>query len=263
MSGIAPRGRGTRDNRVMPWSTSELAALAGTTVNAIRHYHRVGLLDQPERRSNGYKSYGATHLLRLLQIRRLREIGVPLDRIEEVASSERPQEPLRAIDAELDIEIKRLKQMRADIGAILDGGFSAWLPVEFKDVADRLSSAEKAALLLSTRLYDDRALADMRQMLLDEAGRSDEAAQEFDALPPDAGEDVRGRLAQRFAPELALVFSRYPWLTDPSGHMSVPRGAAQAALAETMSTLYNPAQRDVMARAIELARAEGGANAQA
>ena len=45
--------------------------------------------------------------------------------------------------------------------------------------------------------------------------------------------------------------------------MSVPLDATQAALAEAMSALYNPAQRDVMARAIELARAEDGASTQA
>lgn len=76
-------------------------------------------------------------------------------------------------------------------------------------------------------------------------------------------EDVRGRLAERFAPELALAFRQYPWLTDPSGRMSVPLDAALAALAEAMSALYNPAQRDAMTRAIELARAEDGANTQA
>jgi hypothetical protein len=45
--------------------------------------------------------------------------------------------------------------------------------------------------------------------------------------------------------------------------MSVPLDAAQAALAKAMSALYNPAQRDVMTRAIELAPAEDGANTQA
>ncbi|WP_225855859.1 MerR family transcriptional regulator [Microbacterium algeriense] len=259
---IATREQGTRHNRVMPWSTTELAALAGTTVNAIRHYHRVGLLDHPERRSNGYKSYEATHLLRLLQIRRLREIGVPLDRIEEVASGARPSETLRTIDAELDIEIERLQRMRADISVILNGDFAAWLPVEFEDVADRLSPAEKAVILLSTTLYDSQALADIRQMVLDEADRSAEASEEFDTLPPDADEDVRVRLAERFAPELASAFRRYAWLTDPSGHMSVPLDAAQVALAEAMSALYNPAQRDVMAQAIKLARAQDGESTQ-
>ena len=48
----------------------------------MRHYHEAGLLDEPERRSNGYKQYGVPHLLRLLQIRRLRDLGVPLAQIE-------------------------------------------------------------------------------------------------------------------------------------------------------------------------------------
>jgi hypothetical protein len=39
------------------WSTSELAKLAGTTVNTIRHYHRSGVLEEPDRRRNGYKQY--------------------------------------------------------------------------------------------------------------------------------------------------------------------------------------------------------------
>jgi DNA-binding transcriptional MerR regulator len=33
----------------MAWSTRELAELASTTVNTIRHYHRLGLLAEPER----------------------------------------------------------------------------------------------------------------------------------------------------------------------------------------------------------------------
>jgi DNA-binding transcriptional MerR regulator len=45
------------------WSTRELAELAGTTVNTVRHYHRIGLLDEPERRNNGYKEYGVPHLV--------------------------------------------------------------------------------------------------------------------------------------------------------------------------------------------------------
>ena len=62
----------------MGWSTSELARLAGATVNTVRHYHKLGLLTEPERMSNGYKQYGASHLLRLHQIRRMRELGIPL-----------------------------------------------------------------------------------------------------------------------------------------------------------------------------------------
>ncbi len=53
---------------MMAWSTRQLAALAGTTLRAVRHYHEVGLLDEPERASNGYKQYRTEHLLRLLRI---------------------------------------------------------------------------------------------------------------------------------------------------------------------------------------------------
>jgi DNA-binding transcriptional MerR regulator len=42
----------------MAGSTRELAEFAGITVNTIRHYHRLGLLDEPKRRYNGYKQYG-------------------------------------------------------------------------------------------------------------------------------------------------------------------------------------------------------------
>ena len=67
----------------MAWSTREIAELAGTTVNTVRHYHQVGLLEQPDRMSNGYKQYQVRHLVRLLKIRRLRDLDVPLDQIDE------------------------------------------------------------------------------------------------------------------------------------------------------------------------------------
>ena len=69
----------------MAWSTRELANLVGTTVNTIRHYHRLGLLDVPEREYNGYKQYEVRHLVRLLRIRRLVSLGVPLSQIGEVS----------------------------------------------------------------------------------------------------------------------------------------------------------------------------------
>uniref|UniRef100_UPI0037167E9A MerR family transcriptional regulator n=2 Tax=Bacillati TaxID=1783272 RepID=UPI0037167E9A len=53
----------------MAWSTRELAELAGTSLRAVRHYHEVGLLEEPERRANGYKQYGVAHLVRALRIR--------------------------------------------------------------------------------------------------------------------------------------------------------------------------------------------------
>ncbi|RUQ98146.1 MerR family transcriptional regulator [Labedella endophytica] len=106
----------------MPWSTRELAELAGTTLNAVRHYHRVGLLDEPDRTSNGYKQYQVRHLVRLIRIRRLRDLGVPLDRIEEVtAPGSAATEALSAIDADIAETMERLGRARSEIGAIVRG----------------------------------------------------------------------------------------------------------------------------------------------
>ncbi|WP_285363292.1 MerR family transcriptional regulator [Microbacterium sp. LMC-P-041] len=105
----------------MAWSTRELAELAGTTLNAVRHYHRVGLLDVPDRTANGYKQYEVRHLTRLILIRRLRDMGVPLDRIEQARCPESTEAALEAIDAELEESIDRLQRSRSEIGAILRG----------------------------------------------------------------------------------------------------------------------------------------------
>ncbi len=104
----------------MAWSTREVAHLAGTTVNTVRHDHRIGLLDEPDRLSNGYKQYEVRHLVRLLQIRRLRDLGVPLERIEHVeAHGDTASEALTAIDAELSMSISGLQRARAEIAALL------------------------------------------------------------------------------------------------------------------------------------------------
>lgn len=65
----------------MAWSTREVADLAGASVRAVRHYHEIGLLKEPERGANGYKHYGTSHLLRVLRIKRLTTLGFSLPQI--------------------------------------------------------------------------------------------------------------------------------------------------------------------------------------
>lgn len=113
----------------MPWSTRELAELASTTVNTIRHYHRIGLLDEPERRYNGYKQYEMQHLVTLLRIRRLADLGVPLSQLHDLSSgAEGASEVLHDLDAELQMSIERLQGARADIVEILRHRASAHGP---------------------------------------------------------------------------------------------------------------------------------------
>lgn len=238
----------------MAWSTRELADLAGTTVNTIRHYHRLGLLDEPERRYNGYKQYGIRHLVRLLRIRRLAQLGVPLSQVGPVgAGDENAPDALRAVDAKLAENIERLQQARADIAAILRDDAPADAPAGFASVAAHLSEADSSIIHIYTRLYDDDALADLRRMVEVDA-ESGAVGDEVSALPADADEATRQRLAERLAPTLVQNLIDYPWLTDPARRSSRGARATQQTFVEAVAELYNPAQIDVLARAGLLAQ---------
>ena len=231
----------------MAWSTRELAELAGTTVNTVRHYHRVGLLEEPDRMSNGYKQYQVRHLVRLLQIRRLRDLGVPLERIEQVGvRGDASTEALHAIDADLAASIERLQRARAEIQAILEGTSVTGVPAGFEHVAARLSESDQSLMLIYSQLYDDDAMADLREMVEDEP---DDMSREFDALAPDADEASRHRLVEPFAQTIAKQLAAYPWLSDPADHLSRSPQVTEDTFVESVRALYNPAQLDVLARA--------------
>lgn len=236
----------------MGWSTRELADLAGTTVNTVRHYHRAGLLDEPERMSNGYKQYRARHLVRLLQIRRLRDLGVPLAQIEAVgvANGADAAPALLAIDADLTASIERLQRARAEIRAILAGSTVTNVPAGFEDIAGKLSDPDRSLMLVYSQLYDESAMSDLKQMI---EADPDETSVEFDALTPDASDASRQRIAESLAPQLAKHLADYPWLTQQTEHLSKSLRVAREAFLATITELYNEAQLDVLGRASVLA----------
>lgn len=96
---------------------SQLAAYAGVTVRAVRHYHRVGLLAEPERDHSGYRVYEAGDVVRLIRIRTLAEAGVPLARVRELldADPETFATALDEIDRRLRVQIRALQQHRRQI----------------------------------------------------------------------------------------------------------------------------------------------------
>ena len=96
----------------MAWSTRRLAQLGGTTVKTIRHYHEIGLLDEPERAGNGYKQYGTAHLVHILQIARLRDLGMGLAQIAELEGSDEAfAATLHQLDAQLAESISHQQQL--------------------------------------------------------------------------------------------------------------------------------------------------------
>lgn len=238
----------------MPWSTSELADLAGTTVNTIRHYHGISLLPEPERRYNGYKQYGVQHLVRLLRIRRLADLGVPLSEVDPVGTDRASMpEVIKKVNSELSAQIARLQEARTQIAAILHDNAPADVPAGFTAVASRLSESDRSIIHVYARLYDQKAMADLRRMIeVDtEAGA---VANEIHQLPENADEAIRKQLAQRLAPTLAQNLIEYPWLSNPTGHLSKGTRVTRQVFNEAIQEFYNSAQIDVFARAAVLAQ---------
>src|SRR5882757_5950963 len=117
----------------------QLAAYAGVTVRAVRHYHQIGLLPEPQRDASGYRRYRATAVVALIKIRTLAEAGVPLSRIAAMLDADAAtfSEAVHGIDDHLRDEIERLETSRKQI-AQLAAGDSLALPPEVTFYLDRL-----------------------------------------------------------------------------------------------------------------------------
>jgi DNA-binding transcriptional MerR regulator len=117
----------------------QLAAYAGVTVRAVRHYHQIGLLPEPERDASGYRRYGARAVVSLIKIRTLANAGVPLSQIGQMLEADAPAfaEAVQRIDSHLRGEIERLETSRKQV-AQLAAGDSLALPPEVVCYLDRL-----------------------------------------------------------------------------------------------------------------------------
>ncbi|MGW7430977.1 MerR family transcriptional regulator [Streptomyces sp. NPDC054861] len=108
----------------------DAAAFAGTTPRAIRHYHEIGLLPEPERGGDDRRRYGYDDMIRLLWIRTMAEAGIALDDIRDAFADtasagadsedgiavvlERLEETLVAQEAELRRKRTAVRRMRAE-----------------------------------------------------------------------------------------------------------------------------------------------------
>lgn len=246
----------------MGWSTREIAELAGTSLRAVRHYHEVGLLAEPERRANGYKQYGVTHLVRVRRIKRLTDLGFSLHQIAEMGDDDHhPQEALRTLDAELAATIERLQRARVELGLILHQSAPTDLPPELAGAIDwqPLSEADRSLVVVMSRVLGPQSLQAYADMLADLP--PDPTSEDFDNLPADTDQEDRQALAERMAPYWRMLYTRHPSMLDT--RFDAPRGRQH--LTKTVNTamleLYNPAQIDVLARTQQLVEQDAGPGA--
>jgi DNA-binding transcriptional MerR regulator len=144
----------------------QLASYAGVTIRAVRHYHHVGLLPEPQRDSSGYRTYDAAAVVRLIRIRTLAEAGVPLARIRELLDADPATfgAAMVEIDRQLREQIRALQEHRRRI-ARLGSGETLALPAEVIDYLDRLRATgvpeevvapERDAWILMAARYPDK-----------------------------------------------------------------------------------------------------------
>src|SRR3954464_2391998 len=117
----------------------QLASYAGLTTRAVRHYHQVGLLPEPERDASGYRRYDAAAVVRLIRIRTLAEAGVPLARVRELldADAETFAVAISDIDRQLRAQVRALQEHRRRIAQLCSSDALA-VPEEVADYLDRL-----------------------------------------------------------------------------------------------------------------------------
>ncbi|MCX4525632.1 MULTISPECIES: MerR family transcriptional regulator [unclassified Streptomyces] len=241
----------------------EIAALVGLTTRAIRHYHHVGLLPEPERRPNGYRAYTVRDAVLLARVRRLTELGLSLDEVRDVLADDAGRE-LADVLAELDADLARqqaeLAERRRRLAVLL-----AAPPGEGEPVSPALA----VLLARAPDTASPSAAMDREHLtLLDASGTAGEEF--YAALAPLAADPAVLALYERLdeladapvddprIPALAAalvaavpdeVFAAIP----ADGRPAVGEGFARALLAE-----YAPAQAEVVRRVMEAFTERGG-----
>lgn len=138
------------------------AAFASVTIKTVRHYHRLGLVDEPQRDASGYRRYTSTDLLRLVQVRTLAEAGVPLAKIGDLLDAD-PEcfvAALADVRQRLTDRIEELVARRDTLYRLADGD-RALLPDRACAILDRFTdvgfpadfvAAQREGLILARAL---------------------------------------------------------------------------------------------------------------
>jgi DNA-binding transcriptional MerR regulator len=217
----------------------QLAAYAGVTIKAVRHYHKRGLLDEPPRDASGYRRYAAKHAIRLIKIKTLTDAGVPLARIKDLLAADpgRFATMIAEIDRNLEERAADILRARERI-AQLDAGDRLFVSAEVADYLDRLHrlgvskrgvQMERDGWILVQVVAPQQAagwMADKREAMDDPEFRA--IYLEYDAAhdwPPD---DPRLH---------ALADRAYRWLASRSGVAGVRRAYLDPLIAQLVATV--------------------------
>jgi len=243
----------------------EVAKLIGVSPKTVRYYHEIGLLAEPERTEGGYRLYTANDLLRLQRIRRLRSLGLSLERIREILGepdAEREhilRNALQALVEELSAQILELEERREMLRKLLAQDAldtPSETPLYFDIVKERLGDyfsnmqaeywkwAEKVDAMLGAFHWPDAYREVMKDLVQQVTERPEEfkellALEERFAALMDVPEDAPEveRLVEDYARELGRLQSTF------SAYQSIGNGPIENALRDVAGALASPAQR--------------------
>jgi DNA-binding transcriptional MerR regulator len=131
----------------------DAASFVGTTPRAIRHYHAIGLLPEPERGTDGRRRYGYDDMIRLLWIRKMADAGIALDVIRDAFADTAPDGAdsdhevpgiLERLERTLVAQEAELKRQRLAVERMRTRGSRMGLLSDF--VASRLEDLPEGSL---------------------------------------------------------------------------------------------------------------------
>ncbi|MEV6954411.1 MerR family transcriptional regulator [Streptomyces sp. NPDC051183] len=128
--------------RDAPLSIGEVAELTSLTPRAIRHYHELGLVPEPERDGAGNRAYRMEQITRLLWVRRMAAVGLSLDAVREAAEATDDQgiQPLLdELERTLAAKEEELRGQRAALARLREFGAATGL------LAPEVAAAHRAA----------------------------------------------------------------------------------------------------------------------
>ncbi|MFI1779945.1 MerR family transcriptional regulator [Streptomyces rubiginosohelvolus] len=205
----------------------DAAAFAGCTPRAIRHYHEIGLLPEPERGGDDRRRYGYEDMIRLLWIRRMADAGIALEDIRGAfardpggaetgdgieATLGRVEESLAAQEAELRRQRTAVQRMRVEGSRM--GLLSDFVTDRLKGLPEgSLRQADLDTLLVTERIFGPLGAAVQatrfvalatHPSLREESDRIDDAEEALDDSVAVDDPRVAHVAAERHAFETAL-----------------------------------------------------------
>ncbi|HKI01697.1 MAG TPA: MerR family transcriptional regulator [Thermoanaerobaculia bacterium] len=143
----------------LPWKVGELAKRTGVSVRTLHYYDELGLLVASHHTAAGYRLYTGADLIRLQQIKSLRNLGYSLEEIRQFLSR-----PNVSPEGVLQLQIARLKEqigLQQSLCDRLEGIALRWRSDEMVSTEEFLKIIEVTNML--DKYYTPEQMEELKQ----------------------------------------------------------------------------------------------------